>query len=58
MVQDEILSEVWRQRDAYAEEHHHSLEAMVADLQRRQAEHRDRLVDRRKARRASEAQSA
>jgi len=47
MYEDEIISEVWRNRDTYAEEHHHSLEEMVADLQRRQEKHRERLMDRR-----------
>ncbi|MCP3963210.1 MAG: hypothetical protein GY719_35670 [bacterium] len=47
MYRDEIIAEVWRNRDAYVEEHHHSLEEIVTDLQRRQEKHRERLVDRR-----------
>lgn len=47
MYKDEIITEVWRNRDAYVEEHHHSLEEIVTDLQRRQEEHRERLIDRR-----------
>ncbi len=47
MYKDEVLAEVWRNRDAYVEEHHHSLEEIVSDLQHRQQKHRERLVDRR-----------
>ena len=47
MYKDEIISEVWRNRDAYAREHHYSLDEIVADLRRRQQEHPQRVVDRR-----------
>lgn len=47
MYQDEIIAEVWHNRDAYAEKHHHSLAAMVADLQERQKRPSCKLVDRR-----------
>ena len=47
MYRDEIIAEVWRNRDTYVEEHHHSLEEIVADLRHRQEEHRERLTDRR-----------
>ena len=47
MYSDEIIAEVWRNRDNYVEEHHHSLEEIGADLQRRQEKHRERLIDRR-----------
>jgi len=47
MYQDEILAEVWRNRDAYAALHHHSLAEMVADLQARQNRKDCTLVDRR-----------
>jgi hypothetical protein len=47
MYSDEIIAEVWRNRDAYVEEHHHSLEEIVTDLQRRQQKHEEKLVDRR-----------
>lgn len=33
---DEIIAEVWRNRDAYTALHHDSLEEMVADLRERQ----------------------
>ena len=47
MYRDEIITEVWRNRDAYVEEHHGSLDEIVADLRRRQEEHPERLIDRR-----------
>ena len=36
MYRDEIITEVWRNRDAYAAQHHYSLDEMVADLRERQ----------------------
>lgn len=53
---DEIIAEVWRNRDAYAQAHHHDLDAMVADLRKREKEHPQRVVDRR-ANRTSESES-
>lgn len=47
MYQDEIIAEVWRNRDAYATEHHHSLAEMVADLRARQDRAESKLIDRR-----------
>ena len=47
MYRDEILAEVWRNRDAYVEEHHHSLEEIVSDLRHRQEQHSERIIDRR-----------
>lgn len=54
MYKDEIIAEVWRNRDAYVEAHHHSLDEIVADLRKREGEHPQRVVDRR-ARRTSES---
>ena len=48
MYRDEIIVEVWRNRDAYAARHHYSLDEMVADLQERQKQPDCKLVDRRK----------
>ena len=48
MVSDEIISEVWRNRDAYADRHHDSLDEMVADLLERQKKTDCKLLDRRK----------
>jgi len=47
MYRDEIISEVWRIRDAYSAEHHHDLKEIVADLRQRQRLTRRKLVDRR-----------
>jgi hypothetical protein len=47
MYTDEIIAEVWRNRDSYAEKHQHSLAEMVADLQARQKRPECKLVDRR-----------
>ena len=47
MYKDEIIAEVWRNRDSYAAKHHHNLAEMVADLQARQRRPECRLVDRR-----------
>ena len=48
MYRDEIISEVWRIRDAYVEAHHRDLDAMVEDLRLRQSAHPEKLVDRRR----------
>lgn len=47
MYRDEILTEVWRVRDAYAARHNHNLHEIVVDLQKRQQTPLSRLVDRR-----------
>ncbi len=47
MYKDEIIAEVWRNRDAYVRAHHHDLNEIVADLRRREKEHPQRVVDRR-----------
>ena len=44
MQNDTILSEVWRNRDAYAREHGNDLGRMVADLRQRQKAHPQRVV--------------
>nr|VFJ72889.1 MAG: hypothetical protein BECKFM1743A_GA0114220_106755 [Candidatus Kentron sp. FM]VFJ72921.1 MAG: hypothetical protein BECKFM1743C_GA0114222_106835 [Candidatus Kentron sp. FM]VFK19352.1 MAG: hypothetical protein BECKFM1743B_GA0114221_106141 [Candidatus Kentron sp. FM] len=48
MRKDEIITELWRNRDAYAARHHHDLAAIVADLEARQKRSGRKLVDRRK----------
>lgn len=48
MYRDEIIAEVWKNRDAYAATHHHNLAEIVADLQTRQKRRGCKLVDRRK----------
>ena len=46
MVEDEILREVWRNRDAFAKRHHYDLDAMVEELRRMERQSPNRLVDR------------
>ncbi|MDY7030431.1 MAG: hypothetical protein SVY10_00810 [Thermodesulfobacteriota bacterium] len=53
MHKDEIIAEVWRNRDAYSEKHHHNLSEIVADLQMRQRRRGCNLVDRRDRTKAS-----
>jgi len=50
MYQDEVISELWRIRDAYAAEHHHDLKEMLADLQKDRTRSHGVLVDRRPSR--------
>jgi len=47
MYKDDIIAEVWRNRDAYARKHNYNLNSMVADLRKREQSHPDRIVDRR-----------
>ncbi len=47
MYRDEIIEEVWKNRDAYTSKHHHNLAEMVADLKVRQERAGCKLVDRR-----------
>jgi hypothetical protein len=56
MYKDEIIAEVWRNRDAYARKHHNNLDEIVADLRKREKSHPDRIVDRRIHRTASNLQ--
>ncbi|MEA1927473.1 MAG: hypothetical protein U9N73_04655 [Candidatus Auribacterota bacterium] len=44
---DEIIDEVWKIRDAYAEKYHHNLHEIVADLQERQKNPFSTVIDRR-----------
>jgi hypothetical protein len=53
MYKDEIIEKLWRNRDSYAEKHHHSLAEIVADLQVRQKRTECNLVDRRDRTKAS-----
>lgn len=46
MYKDEIIEDVWRNRDTYAKEHHNDLDEIVADLRRRQQAHPERVVAR------------
>ncbi|MCI5144781.1 MAG: hypothetical protein D3923_04470 [Candidatus Electrothrix sp. AR3] len=53
MYKDEIIAEVWKNRDAYTAKHHHNLSEIVVDLQDRQKRSGCRVVDRRDRRRPS-----
>ncbi len=53
MYRDEIIPEVWRNRDAYAAQHHHDLAEIVADLRARQERPGAKVVDRRKKRKVA-----
>lgn len=46
MYKDEIIAEVWKNRDAYSAKHNHNLADMVADLKARQERSDCELVDR------------
>ncbi len=48
VYQDEIIAEVWRNRDAYAKRHGRDLHKIVADLQKKQLDPFSPLVDRRR----------
>ena len=46
MYKDDIIAEVWRNRDAYAKKYNYDLDKIVADLRKREQTHPDRIVDR------------
>ncbi len=46
MVEDEILKEVWRARDAFAKRHRYNLDAMVEELRQLERQSPNKLVDR------------
>ncbi len=47
MYSDEIISEVWRHRDAYEAQHEHDLKKIIADIKYRQQKTQNQLIDRR-----------
>jgi hypothetical protein len=47
MRKDEIIEEVWHNRDAYAQKHHHDLDEIVRDLQKREETSPLKFIDRR-----------
>ena len=47
IYQDEVIAEVWKNREAYARRHGHDLHKIVADLKKRQKKTGATLVDRR-----------
>jgi hypothetical protein len=48
MKKDDILEEVWRNRDEFAREHNYDLDAMVAALQEIEKHPLSKVVDRRR----------
>ncbi len=48
MRKNEILEEVWRNRDDFAIEHNYDLDAMVAALQKMEKHPLTQIVDRRR----------
>ena len=46
MTRDEILKEVWRNRDAFAKRHGYNLDAMVEELRQMERRSPNKLVDR------------
>jgi len=55
MYRDEIIAEVWRNRDAYVKQHNCDLRAIIEDLRARERTPHGRLVDRRNAPQAPQA---
>lgn len=47
MYRDEIIEEVWKNREAYAASHNHDLAKIVDDLMARQKKSARKIVDRR-----------
>ena len=48
MHHDEIIEEVWRNREALAKRSHHNLHNIVLDIQKRQGAPLSEIVDRRR----------
>ena len=48
MYKDEIISEVWENREAFSFKYSHNIRLMIKELMRRQKESGRVLVDRRK----------
>ncbi|MBN1900163.1 hypothetical protein JW926_02405 [Candidatus Sumerlaeota bacterium] len=44
MYKDEIIEDVWKNRDAYVEKHNHKLDEIVKDLQKRQKNPFSKLI--------------
>jgi len=47
-MKNELLEEVWRNRDEFAKRHNYSIDAMVAALKKMERHPLSRIVDRRK----------
>jgi len=55
-MRNEILEEVWRNRDEFARRHNYDIDAMFATLQEMEKHPLGRLVDRRKGAPSKETQ--
>ena len=49
MMKNDIIEEVWRNRDEFAKRHNYNIDDMVAELQKSEQNPFSRLVDRRKS---------
>ncbi len=49
MMKNDIIEEVWRNRDEFAKQHNYNIDDMVAELQKSEQNPFSRLVDRRKS---------
>lgn len=47
MMKNDIIEEVWRNRDEFAKQHNYNIDDMVAELQKSEQNPFSRLVDRR-----------
>ena len=47
MYRDDIIAEVWENRDAYAAEHHNNLGELVKDHMQRRDQRHGTIIDRR-----------
>lgn len=47
MYSDEIIEEVWKNRDEYASQHQNDLHLIIEDLKKRQKKSSSKLMDRR-----------
>ena len=45
MYNDHIIKEVWKNRDAYTEAHHHNISEIVADLRKRESQHPEKIIN-------------
>jgi len=48
MMKNDIIEEVWRNRDEFAKQHNYNIDDMVAELQKSEQNSSSRLVDRRR----------
>ena len=48
MHQNEIIAEVWKNREAFAKRHQHNFHKIVMDIQKRRKTPLSRLVDRKR----------